>query len=98
MTFRSKQDGDKFEGKLGDSLYDVMAVYLKISNDLGLNHEQKRGYLHHLFCGETKRFCKTYVEGNQGIFAEACAAMTNEFISLTRQNRCHSLLMKITQL
>lgn len=42
VTSKFKQDGDKFEGKLGYSLYDAMAAYLKLRNGLGLNQEQKR--------------------------------------------------------
>lgn len=85
MTSNFKQNGDKFEGKLSDTLYDTMAAYLEISDDLELNHDQNRDYLHHLFSGEAKKFYRARVEENQGTFAEACAAMVSEFDSLTRE-------------
>lgn len=98
MISKFKQNGNKLEGKLGDSLYDAMAAHLELSNDLGLRRDQKTDYLHHLFWAESKskRFYRAYVVGNQGTFAEACAAMESEFNSLTRQNRCRTLRMKIT--
>lgn len=36
------------------------------------------------------------MEGKQGTSAEACAAMASELISLARQNRCLSLMIKMT--
>lgn len=96
MTSRFKYNDDKFEGQLGDSLYDAMAAYLEISNDRGLNQDQTRDYLHHLFYGEAKTFHSSYVEGTQGTFATACATMAQEYNSLTSENRCRSVPMKMT--
>lgn len=96
-------DDVKFQATMTSSkvslatLYDALAAYLEIRNYLGLIHEQKRDYLHHPFYDETKIFYRTYVEDNQGTFAEAYVAITSEFKILRRQTRYHILLMKIAQ-
>lgn len=72
-----------------------MCGYLDMCNDLDLTMEQKPKIFHNMFADEAKRFYRENIDGVATTFAEATSIMTEEYNSITRQNRCRRKLQKL---